>query len=263
MELSDQGRKLLGLLVAEIRSGRIVADHPETFAGYGEMIDKLQLPSDAPRGETDGQTLQLNGLNDLARWIKRQRGIPKITGLIVWKHGDEKDSPGGGYFREYGIRRDGKEYSWWLDEARKSIGFDWSPYLPAAEAFDSEAIRFVGSVSEGAKKEVPSKVRQRSEKLRDLARDHFSWKSADGKLHCAVCNWSKPAFPLSREIVEIHHADELGNLPEDGRTLSVAEAIALLAPLCPTCHRMLHAKPGGGSFTVAELRKYLNLDSER
>jgi len=41
------------------------------------------------------------------------------------------------------------------------------------------------------------------------------------------------------------------------RTLTLDEALALLTPLCPTCHRMLHAKPGGGSFTIEQLREYL------
>jgi hypothetical protein len=75
-------------------------------------------------------------------------------------------------------------------------------------------------------------------------------------------NRSKPDFSLAHEIIEIHHAAELGDLPKTGRTLPVADAIALLAPLCPTGHRILHAKPSGGSFTIAELRKCLLGDSQ-
>ena len=99
------------------------------------------------------------------------------------------------------------------------------------------------------------KVRQRSQKLRDLARQHF--RGDDGKLRCAACDWTKPSFPLAHEIIEIHHTEELNTLPKTGRKLTLEEALALLNPLCPTCHRMLHAKPGGGSFTVEELRQYL------
>ena len=32
------------------------------------------------------------------------------------------------------------------------------------------------------------------------------------------------------------------------------EAINNLMPLCPNCHRIAHAKPGGGVFSLAELQ---------
>lgn len=260
MELSEQGQRLLRVLVGEIRGNRIAANRPETFLGYGETIELLQLPPSAPRGETEGQTLQLNGLNDLARWIRSKPTLPKITGLIVMQAGPEALTPGGGYFKEYGIPRTGKEYAWWLDEARKSLEFNWSPFFPETtaievEVFDVEAIRHIGDVAEGALRELPVKIRQRSEKLRDFARKHFKSASPDGELHCAVCHWSKPCFLLTREIVEIHHTEEIETLPPEGRTLPINEALALLVPLCPTCHRILHAKPGGGNFTVAELQQ--------
>ena len=135
-ELSKTGQKLLALLVSEINKGRFNINAPEEFLGYGEALDLLNLPPDAPRGETDGQTLQLNGLNNLARWIRTRGKVPKITGLIVWKQGPEKGTPGGGYFKEYNIQRNGKEYAWWLDECRKALVFDWSPFLPIEEKFD-------------------------------------------------------------------------------------------------------------------------------
>jgi predicted HNH restriction endonuclease len=126
--------------------------------------------------------------------------------------------------------------------------------VPAEETFEPEEVREV-DVSEGKESEKPTKVRQRSQKLRDLAREHF--RSPDGKLRCAACEWTKPAFQLAHEIIEIHHTEEMSTLPKAGRKLTLAEALALLTPLCPTCHRMLHAKPGGGSFTVEELREHL------
>jgi len=262
MELSEKGHRLLGVLVAEIRKQTFDLDHPEKFLGYGETLDLLNLPPDATRGQTDGQTLQFNGLNDLARWIRQHsRRLPRLTGLIVSKHEyDEMDGtfrmanvPGKGYFKEYG--KNVEDWTWWLAESRKALDFDWSPYVPADETFEPEEIRHVGAVSEGAQRDVPAKVRQRSQKLRDLARKHF--RSPDGKLRCATCDWSKPSFRLAHEIIEIHHTEELSTLPATGRKLTLEEALALLTPLCPTCHRMLHAKSGGGSFTVGELREYL------
>ena len=259
LELSDQGQKLLLLLVSEINNGRFKPSEPETFLGYNEVLAMLCLPSDAPRGETDGQTLQLNGLNNLASWINAQRILPKITGLIVWKTGPEKNSPGRGYFREYGIPKNGREYDWWLKEVEKSIVFDWSPYLPTEEYFNQEEIQFVGDVFEGAVRQVPVTIRQRSERLRDLARKHFRKQESDNQLHCAVCNWTKPDIPVTHEIIEIHHTEEINTLPPNGRKISVKEALKLLIPLCPRCHRILHAKQGGGCFTVNELQKHINV----
>jgi len=86
MELSEQGRKLLAVLVAEIAKGKLNPDKPEGFLGYRQTLDLLKLPSDAPVGETDGQTLQLNGLNELAAWIHQHpKRLPRLTGLIVAK----------------------------------------------------------------------------------------------------------------------------------------------------------------------------------
>jgi hypothetical protein len=268
MELSEQGQRLLNVLVLEIKSERFDVEHPENFLGYGETLGLLNLPADAPHGQTDGQTLQLNGLNDLARWIRKHpKRLPRITGLIVSKQQyDELDGthrmphvPGKGYFVEYG--RNVEDWTWWLAESRKSLDFNWSPYLSVQETFDLEEIRHVGAVSEGAEREMPTKVRQRSQKLRDLAREHFSGKSPDKKLRCATCDWTKPNFPLAHEIIDIHHTEEMSSLPKTGRKLTLDEALALLTPLCPRCHRMLHAKPGGGCFTVEALRECLRKTS--
>jgi len=263
MELSEQGRKLLAVLVAEIAKGKLNPDKPESFLGYRQTLDLLKLPPDAQVGETDGQTLQLNGLNDLAAWIHQHpKRLPRLTGLIVAKEprvypdGTRRPAhvPGKGYFREY-KRKSVEDWQWWLDESRRSIAFDWSPYAPVEETFEPEEIRSVGAVSEGAECVVPTKVRQRSQRLRDLARNHF--RSPDGKLRCAGCGWTKPAFQFAYEIIEIHHTKEMSSLPKTGQRLSLDEALAMLTPLCPTCHRMLHAKPGGGCFTVEELRTCL------
>jgi hypothetical protein len=44
-----------------------------------------------------GRLLQLNGLNDLNEWTKRNR-LPAISGLIVNVTGDRAWYPGGDYF---------------------------------------------------------------------------------------------------------------------------------------------------------------------
>ena len=260
-ELSEKGLRLFRVLVSQIEAGRFSAHDPKTFLGYGQTLDLLNLPPDATRGPTDGKTLQLNGLNDLARWIREHPNrLPRLTGLIVSKTKyDEEDGgyrmpdvPGKGYFREY--KRDVEDWTWWLKESEKSLAFDWSPYLPAEEMFDLEDIEHVGFLSEGAEREATGKVRRRSQKLRELAREHFRGLSRDRKLHCAVCDWTTPAFLLGREIIEIHHELAIRSAPKEGRKLTLKEALSIVFPLCPRCHRMLGAKPGGGSFTVPELQ---------
>ena len=260
MDLSEAGQKLLSVLINYTRSGRLDVERPETYLGYGETLQLLNLPVDAPKGRTDGETLQLNGLNDLARWIKTRPSLPKFTGLIVSKSGSEKNTPGAGYFKEYNIPRNGKEYDWWLEESRKSLTFDWSPFIGSVELFDAEEIWNVGVVFEGKQSEISKKIRQRSQRLRELAREHF--RSSDGKLYCAVCKWKQPDFELACEIIEIHHTNELSDFPTTGKKIPLNQALTFLAPLCPTCHRVLHAKPGGESFTVEELRELLHHERE-
>jgi len=68
-DLSRPARNLFELLIREVESGRFFAESPETFLGYGEVLEKLDLPQDAPAGVTSGETLQLNGLNELGPWI--------------------------------------------------------------------------------------------------------------------------------------------------------------------------------------------------
>ncbi len=123
------------------------------------------------------------------------------------------------------------------------------------ETFTLGEIVAVTTFSEGSKIEVTAQVRQRSDRLRDLARAHFARQSPDGRLHCAVCNWAPPAnLELSGPIVEIHHGIGIGSYPVDGKRLTFDEAIRHLAPLCPNCHRVLHAKPAGGAYSLAEFR---------
>lgn len=131
------------------------------------------------------------------------------------------------------------------------------PWPPTQEAFTAEEISIAGSFAEGAKVEVTTNTRERSLRLRDLARAHFAALSADGRLHCIVCDWAPPiAFELSGPIVEIHHNVGISEYPNEGRSVTFDEALKELAPLCPNCHRVLHAKPGGGTFTIAQLRQW-------
>jgi len=127
-ELSSNASRLLEILVEEIQSGRIRPDRPETFPSYGEVLEKMNLPESSPVGGTLGQTLQLNGLDELGPWTKRHPAkLPAITGIIVDK---QTSTPGPGFFKLYG-KSDG-DYHWWLGEVAKCIEFDWKPHLAAS-----------------------------------------------------------------------------------------------------------------------------------
>jgi 5-methylcytosine-specific restriction protein A/putative restriction endonuclease len=129
---------------------------------------------------------------------------------------------------------------------------------PAPETFTPDEITGAGTYSEGALGETTTKTRERSKRLRDLARDYFVAKSTDKRLHCAVCDWAPPlALGLTTPIVEIHHGLGISQYPADGRALTFEEAIQHLTLLCPNCHRIAHAKPGGGAFSEAELRSHI------
>ncbi|MBI5770015.1 MAG: hypothetical protein HZA93_19725 [Verrucomicrobia bacterium] len=130
------------------------------------------------------------------------------------------------------------------------------PWPPPAETFTPVEIAAAGSFAEGAKVEITAQIRERCQRLRELARAHFAKRSIDGRLHCAVCDWAPPpSFALTGPIVEIHHGLGIGEYPADGRALTFEEAIQHLTPLCPNCHRIAHAKPGGGTFTLDELKR--------
>ncbi len=129
------------------------------------------------------------------------------------------------------------------------------PWSARLETFTSADIAAAGTFAEGAKIEITAQVRERCQRLRDLARSHFANRSPDGRLHCAACNWAAPiSLNLSGPIVEIHHGVNISTYPSDGKALAFEEAVKRLTPLCPNCHRVLHAKADGGSFTLEELK---------
>lgn len=247
--LSSAGQALLELLVAHVQKRETDPDLPETYLTYGQALQALGVNDDGSKGWTNGELLKSNGLNDLAKWINRSGILPKITGLIVIKG---EWTPGKGYFKEYG-RKD-TDIGWWITEIRRSKDFDWSPFVTSREFFSHQEVILAGTLAEGAQSEITAKIRERSALLRDLARKHYSSKSSDGLLHCATCDWAPPiTLELSGPIVEIHHGVGISSYPKDGKSVSLEEAIKLLTPLCPNCHRIAHAKPGGGTYTIAEI----------
>jgi len=120
---------------------------------------------------------------------------------------------------------------------------------------ESDFIEYARDVIEGAVTERSASVRKRCSRLLDRAKDHY--RADDGILSCKVCGWAKPSDEIQGDIVEMHHSNPLADAPVGGRKMSLNEAIALLTPLCPNCHRMVHGKAGGGIFSPDELLRLI------
>jgi len=84
------------------------------------------------QGSTIGNSLKVQGLADLAEWTKREK-FPAITGLIIDKTPSSENylNPGDGYFRLFG-KKFPDHSSWWLDQIKQSLAFDWDSYLTPA-----------------------------------------------------------------------------------------------------------------------------------
>lgn len=111
--ISLQATKILGILVEALP--KIIPGRPETYLGYKQVHDHLQL---ALIGPTYGESLKKQGLEELAVWTV-ELGYPGITGLVIDR---STYQPGEGYFRVFGKRED---FSWWEDEIRKAKEFNW------------------------------------------------------------------------------------------------------------------------------------------
>lgn len=245
-ELGVGARRLLNLIVQGIRRGRFVSGKPDTYLGYKEVHDMLGLQRE---GGTWGRSLQRQGLNALAEWTRNRR-LPALTGLIV--DTTKRYQPGHGYFAMFNKGRE--DDHWWRGEIRRALEYDWSTYsrgeqLPSRrELAKSERI-----YSEGKHGKISLQVRRRCEALRRRARQYY--RSPDGELRCASCGWVRPVAYLRSDIVEVHHIRPVSQLALKGVKWTVAEALKSLVPLCPNCHRVVHSRPNGHTYSLEELKK--------
>ena len=242
---SNKAQAILQLLVDNIRSGYFIPDEPRSFLGYKQIHGKLGLNKLGPHW---GGSLNNQGLSELAIWLRKE-GLPAITGLIV---NQATNKPGDGYFEVNGHTPN--DLNWWADEIRAAIAFDWSEFV-ADDAVPNrtDLAAFEQAVSEGRLHTIEVTVRSRCEALRKRARQFYL--DADHKLSCELCGWNKPHNLIAGDIVELHHMRHLGDLPCEGDTLTMKQAIASLVPLCPTCHRIAHSRIGNNrDFPFAELK---------
>ena len=110
-------------------------------------------------------------------------------------------------------------------------------------------------ILEGLPVEKRQLVKQRSQRLREAAREYY--KDEAGKLHCTACGFCfDDRYPgLGEGYIELHHEKPLYQYEEEDFEKFLPSAIQNLKPLCANCHRMIHRKKE--PLTVAELAAIL------
>jgi hypothetical protein len=109
-------------------------------------------------------------------------------------------------------------------------------------------------IEEGASVTQPAMRRKRSQKLLEVGRKHFRGLDREGKLRCLACGFVTPDG-LDSEVIHLHHTDPIYDAGDSGRSLSIIDAVALLAPLCPTCHALAHtSRPPLSVVAIEALR---------
>ena len=97
-------------------------------------------------------------------------------------------------------------------------------------------------------------VVRRSALLRQEAIKHFA--EENGSIACVGCGFrSEIAYgPDHRGMIEIHHTEPLFLRSGVGWRTAIADALELVVPLCPNCHRVVH-KDRERCMPVAELQR--------
>lgn len=120
-----------------------------------------------------------------------------------------------------------------------------------AENVSSGSLDDVESLIEGAEYATISDRFERNKKARALCIE------AHGAI-CAICgfDFGKAYGSELAGTIDVHHRRPLSEIREG----YVVDPVRDLVPVCPNCHRVLHSKPGGGAFTVDEVRAMLKRD---
>jgi hypothetical protein len=119
--LEPEGERLLKYLTD--RASTIDLNNFDTFPTYSGTLAALDLDD---IGRTPGQSLDIQGMSNLAYWVF-DRGLPAITGFIIDK---TEKRPGKGYFDLYSKDAD-LDGAWWLSELAKAKSFPWRQSVQA------------------------------------------------------------------------------------------------------------------------------------
>ena len=95
-------------------------------------------------------------------------------------------------------------------------------------------------ITEGTTIIKEQKTHNRSQKLRNIAIEHFSH---NGTISCDCCGFEfKSAYgpKYGVDCIEIHHLKPIFTYDDEDVKRSIDEALNNLLPVCPNCHRVIH-----------------------
>jgi hypothetical protein len=218
--LSVKAKRLLEAIVSYLATNQVDPLNAATYPTYDRLYHAVVL--NAPKRVLFvGHNLRKKGLDDLNDWTITNHSIPKITGLVV-DGNPSKRRPGEGFFPSHG-KLEGKDDHWWREQTRRSISFDWAPYVGAQKANSPPLI--ADDVPTGR---LPK--RQMSEISR-LVRDTKIAREVKAH-HGHVCQLCGDRLELSpgRYYSEAHHIVPLGK-PHNG-----LDDKSNVICVCPNCH---------------------------
>lgn len=102
---------------------------------------------------------------------------------------------------------------------------------------------FKECIEEGAQISVSHKTYQRSQKLRNIAIEHFTH---NGIISCNCCGFEFRSFYGNTygnpSCIEIHQMKPIFQYSGISEKQTIDEALSNLLPVCPNCHRVIHKK---------------------
>lgn len=95
-------------------------------------------------------------------------------------------------------------------------------------------------ISEGVRGDRNVQVVKRSQKLRNVALEHFTH---NGVIKCDCCGFEFSSFygaNYGKNCIEIHHIKPIFLYEEGNLVQTIDQALQNLLPVCPNCHRVIH-----------------------
>jgi hypothetical protein len=245
-DLPKNGAAVLKRIVKHLDSESVRPGHPETYIGYKRIHDDLGLTLKAA---TYGESLNRQGLGSLAEWTKKN-GYPAITGLVV---DTETRLPGGGYFNLFKPSED--QFSWWENEVRKSLRFDWHAFLDREDPTPLPTPPAADLAPPGRIKTTTYRILRDTELARAV--------KEECRFACQICGHTL-TLPSGAAYAEAHHIKPLGK-PHRGP--DVEENILCV---CPNHHAALdygvirlERMTLGGGRTRAASEKFIQYHNQK
>ena len=246
--LSIKARSLLKYIVDRINRGSIRSNKLQTLLTYGKIHEDLGLEM---LGQTFGQSLLHQGLDELARFLKAG-DHPAISSLIVNR---EDRLPGGDFFRFHG--KDPEDLRWWKDEVERSLSYNWASILQVLPDLDQDPISYpddserLSTLAEGAVKTVTVNAYERNPDARQRCIEHYGFA-------CSVCQSTLEDRygQIGRAYIHVHHLTPISSIGQEYRLDPVKD----LRPVCPNCHAMLHRRTP--PYSVEELKSIIHASEE-